>query len=201
MDVSADSMMLPRIHSFHCLDETQSEVVDLHSIRMPKLLTFFFNADAQVKSNEWVQHFTKQYPRGGLDATAFSISMIDNWLLRKFSGWQRRAATAATPEPERRFNLALFDPAAIETLATDLDMANRFYCYAYLVDANGFVRWRGVGAPTAEELQGLHKVTNDLLLEEANQEGEEGGSATTTTRRKKKKTKNWERVGNKNRKK
>lgn len=48
-------------------------------------------------------------------------------------------------------------------LMRTLDVHSSLICYAYLLDAQGLIRWRAHGEPTLTELQAMLKCTQELL--------------------------------------
>ena len=52
--------------------------------------------------------------------------------------------------------------------ATKLLLPNKFTGYAYLIDKEGMVRWRGIGLAQEEDLESLYRCTKDLLKEDIN---------------------------------
>lgn len=49
--------------------------------------------------------------------------------------------------------------------ANSLELPNKYTGYAYLLDRNGLVRWRGCGKPRVDELETLYDLAEKLILE------------------------------------
>lgn len=88
------------------------------------------------------------------------VQQVGYWLL---GPWLRRIARKqASPE---RWSKILYYNGIRKTKMWrfELEMKNRFVGYAYLVDKEGFIRWRASGIAQPEEITHMITATNKLI--------------------------------------
>uniref|UniRef100_A0A7S3Y713 Mitochondrial ATPase complex subunit ATP10 n=2 Tax=Heterosigma akashiwo TaxID=2829 RepID=A0A7S3Y713_HETAK len=103
-------------------------------------------------------------PTPHLEPNLVHLSIVEGFVLSMLRGLLTKSLAAALPAPLRPRALAAFADA--ESFRESLSISNRLSGYLYLVDRDGFVRWRASGKASEEELRLLLKAVDDLAAEE-----------------------------------
>ena len=155
-----ESTKFPNIGNVQPLDELLPKR-DFNSILRltTNLVLISFNSFGRTQAQEWGNVF--KYDNPGVKLVEISAS--DNWGARLIEGWLRKSLRSTIDSSLHSTFFPIFQADEIKKLCNGLDIENRLVSYAYLVDTHGFVRWKGTGKPTAEELDSLLRCGVDLI--------------------------------------
>ncbi len=154
-----DAAKFPNIGNIQPLDELLPKR-DFNSILRltTNLVLISFNSFGRSQVQEWGNVFKHENP--GIKLVEISAS--DNWGARMIEGWLRKSLRSTIDSSLHSTFFPIFQADEISKLCNGLDIENRLVSYAYLVDTHGFVRWRGTGAPNAQELDSLLRCGFEL---------------------------------------
>uniref|UniRef100_A0A7S3G581 Uncharacterized protein n=1 Tax=Palpitomonas bilix TaxID=652834 RepID=A0A7S3G581_9EUKA len=122
------------------------------------VLFLSFRDSATPMIEEW-RKVVDNY-KGIKNFQVFEVTFLDGPLLGLMSGLLRATIAKNTP-PELHASTFVVKGNS-GAARRELQMENRLTAYVWLVDKNGRIRWRAVGAPAEQELEGLHKLAKQL---------------------------------------
>ncbi|RZN46788.1 hypothetical protein EF808_05085 [archaeon] len=144
----------------HALDQRDVTLPD-DAQGMVALIVLAFERQAQSMVDSWIGPFERHLCGAGR-YTYFEVPMIAGLWGRMFSRFIDDGMRAGVPE-KRHHNVVTYY-GNFEVYSSLLALEDRGICYAFLLDKSGFIRWRGNGYSSPEEVEEL--VTMARMLHE-----------------------------------
>lgn len=129
-----------------------------------RLVTFSFKQYGHTLAESWAKPFLES--ELALKVPVVSLCFVEYGFLSMMKGAFIKGLKSQTDES--RWARTGFVFGGVMEFATKLLLPNKFTGYAYLIDKEGMVRWRGIGLAQEEDLESLYRCTKDLLKEDIN---------------------------------
>jgi len=149
-----ESMKFPHLEMTN-LDSEPTVLPLLSPIGEPTLLCFSFRQYGSTLTKSWSAPFLEK--TGGRCVDMF---FVEYGFLSFAQGMYIQSLRGQVPAERHADTVVKF--GGIKDFAADLLLPNKYSGYAYLVDGEGYVRWRGSGAAREDEIDALVRATRAL---------------------------------------
>eukprot|EP00638_Chattonella_subsalsa_P003909 CAMPEP_0117751468 /NCGR_PEP_ID=MMETSP0947-20121206/10992_1 /TAXON_ID=44440 /ORGANISM="Chattonella subsalsa, Strain CCMP2191" /LENGTH=235 /DNA_ID=CAMNT_0005569853 /DNA_START=232 /DNA_END=939 /DNA_ORIENTATION=- len=93
------------------------------------------------------------------------LSVVEGFMLKMFQSLLLKSMKGAIPPEFHDTSFSHFGET--EELRESLGITNRLSGYLYLVDKDGFIRWRGCGRASEQELEHLMRATEQISIKKS----------------------------------
>jgi ATPase complex subunit ATP10 len=135
-----------------------------------RLVVFSFKQYGFTLLRSWIDPFRAKFcTPPSKKVKTIEICFVQYGFLSFFQSLFAQSVRGQISDPEQQASTAL-SFGGVEEAASQLLLPNQYTGYAYLLDGEGRVRWKGCGEALPHEIDALLSCTHSLLMEEQEQE-------------------------------